>query len=259
MNLLRHLTGILLLLCLALPALAQPVGDSERRRTVGRKPKYRLTRQIINLPSYDDRLIHYGFFLAANYSNFRVKPSQTFTSNILNQATQRNPLWSMQPVGAVGFTTGFILNVRLNAFADARFLPTVAFYQRYIQFRYRNDSSSVQLNQSTYSFVELPFLVKLKSQRRGNFRMYLVGGIKPSFEVGAKRDEIDDSFLRTRKTDLAIDYGLGFDIYYPLFKFSPEIRFSHGIANMKYPDDNIYANSLNRLSTHTITIFLNFE
>lgn len=219
-----------------------------------------VTRKGQNLVAYDDRLLHYGFFLALNRSGFRAPASEYFNAQLFNPRIRPDAkLYAINPRHAVGFTTGFILNVRIFDLLDVRVLPTVSFYQRFVDFRYQNDSIVTELKQSTFSFVELPILLKFKSQRRNNTRMYMVGGFKPGIEVGSKKSEIQNDRLRSTTFDFAFEYGFGFDFYYPLFKFSPEIRFSHGIINLKNNDPNSYAYSISKLYTHTVTLYLNFE
>jgi hypothetical protein len=203
-----------------------------------------------NLPYYDDRLIHYGFTLGLNTTRFIPTESNYYL----------NPKDSVTSITApynAGFSLGFIFNLKLAEFFDLRALPTVSFYQRDVDYKLGTKSSSVQSTEST--FLELPLLVKYKSQRHGNSRMYVVGGIKPGIEAGAKKKEKKDTDLRTNNKDLSIDYGFGFDIYYPLFKFSPEVRFSHGLSNMLNHDNNPYALSLKKIVTHTVTLYLHFE
>ena len=156
-----------------------------------------------------------------------------------------------------GYSVGFIINLRLGEFFDLRLLPTFAYYQRDVSFVFKNKFSIIQSTES--GFMEIPLLCKYKSQRRGNFRMYMIGGLKAAVETGAKKKEKKDTELRTNNIDLCIDYGFGIDIYYPLLKFSPEIRFSHGLLNMLNNDNNNYSKSLDRLSTHTVSLFLHFE
>ncbi len=221
-------------------------------------PKRKMMGRGLNLPNYDDKVLHYGFFLALNYSTFRVNHSQSFADSALSGTTSGRIL-AINPVSIPSFTTGFILNLKLSQHFDVRILPTVAFYQRYLEFRFKTDSTVRQLQQSTFSFVELPILLKYKSKRRHNTRMYALAGIKPGLEVGAKRDEVDNSFLRVNTQDFAVEYGFGAELYYPLFKFAPEIRFSHGLANMMVKDPNPWARSMRRLTTHTVSIYFNFE
>ena len=247
-----------LLLCLSLYTVQAQNPLNQSTQVTGASRFKHLKGRGFNLPDYDNKRLHYGFFLAFNYSTFSVLHSEVFNRNV-NNPMLKNPLAAVNPIGGPGFTTGFILNARINDIWDFRILPTVSFYTRYMEMRFRNDSLSNQLNQSTYAFLELPIMVKYKSQRRHNTRMYMIGGIRPAIEVGAKREEIGDNFLRVNSADFSLEYGFGFDFYYPLFKFSPELRFSYGVSGMKYPDDNIYANSIKEFYTRTVTLYFNFE
>jgi len=235
----------------------------------GTAGQHKAKRRGLNLVGYDNRKIHYGFYLALNYSTFRVAPSQTMVDNV--KFRQANPdtsryatpvIYGMNPVGSPSFTTGFIFNYRLHEYLDFRFNPGVSFYQRTMQFRYarpQGDSTITQLNQSTFSFMEFPIMLKYKSKRRHNTRLYMIGGIRPGIEVGAKRSEVDQRSLRVRTFDITFEYGFGFDFYYPFFKFSPEVRFSTGFMNMVNPDNNEFANSIKKMTTQTVTLYLNFE
>jgi hypothetical protein len=201
-----------------------------------------------NLPNYDERFLHYGFSLGGNNTRFKTLYSANYIQN--------DSMLSVQSKNSAGFSLGFIVNLRLHKHWDLRLLPTVAFYDRTVRYQFKY-TSSAQTAQST--FIEFPLLLKYKSQRRKNTRMYVVGGLKGAIEAGAKKKDKKPTQLRTENTDLCIEYGIGLDIYYPLFKFSPEIRISQGIPNMLVNDPNIFAQSLSRLSTHTISLFLHFE
>jgi hypothetical protein len=204
----------------------------------------------VNLPGYDERWLHYGFTIGINSTRYKIAESSAFLNaigdSVVSVQSQNNP----------GFSLGFVMNLRLNPNWDLRLLPTVAFYDRIVNYTFKSAVSS-QSSQST--FIELPLLAKFKSQRRKNSRMYVVGGIKPCIEAGAKKREKKSSELRTNSMDFCLDYGFGFDIYYQLFKFSPEIRISQGLPNMLINDPNPFSMSLNRLTTHTVTLYLHFE
>lgn len=200
-----------------------------------------------NLPTYDDKALHYGFTLGVNASGFKSKVANGYFKD-----TVKNVYATYTP----GFSLGFIVNLRLHDHFDLRLLPTVGFYSRSITYDFTN-SSETQTIEST--FVEFPLLLKYKSQRRNNSRMYVIGGFKGAMEAGAKKKQRKSTDLRTDGFDLCLDMGVGFDFYYQLFKFSPEIRFSHGLLNLLSHDPNIYSSSLSRLSSNTISIYLNFE
>ena len=246
------------LMVLAGNVLAQ-TGEPKRQPKAGKTPQ----GDVTNLPNYDSRKFHFGFFLALNYGGFRARHSDYFNQQIQDK-TNKDRFNAINPVQSPGFTTGFIVSMRLTDLLELRFHPAVSFYQRTVEYRYADSLShnpvvSAELSQSTFSFIELPLLVKIKSVRRKNARMFVTGGIKPGIEVGSKRNEIAPDRLRTSSYDLQLEYGFGVDLYYPLFKFSPEIRFSHGLLNMAYNDPNAFRKSLATLYTHTVTLYFNFN
>lgn len=201
-----------------------------------------------NLPNYDDRFLHYGFTLGLNSTRFRPVASSTFYSDSLISVRSK-------PQG--GFNLGFVVNMRLSKYFDARLLPGVAFYTRAVQYQFAKGFSSNQTAESV--FIETPLLLKYKSQRRKNHRLYVVGGLKTAFEAGAKKKEKKKSELRTQNFDFTVEYGFGIDLYFQFFKFAPELRFSHGLTNLLNADPNLYSESLTKLTTHTITLYLFFE
>lgn len=254
-----------LLVILTVKSYAQP--RFQRRFDYNKRLKTR-DQSNINLPTYDKRLLHYGFYIGLNHSRFRAVNSQFFADQI-SDLENPNPIAAIKPRGGTGLTVGFILNLRVADNFDLRALPNVVFFQRSVDFHFgkrtlgqtaiSGDSIVTHLNQTTFSFVELPILLKFKSDRRQNMRMYVLAGIKPALEVGSYLSKVDDSFLRSNTNDFSLDYGFGAELYYPMFKFSPEIRFSHGVNNMRFPDSNIYARSIKSLFTHTVTLYFNFE
>lgn len=212
-----------------------------------------------NLPLHDTKRVHYGLYLGVHHARFRVQHSDSLVRRMAAGSPTR-----VNPKYFPGFGGGLVLNIRANNYMDVRFLPGVGFYSRVVEFKdlpqSANQSESLTVDQEVGSlFVELPLLLKYKSQRRGNTRVYFVGGVKPGFDLTSKRKNAEDSGLRTIERDLTIDYGVGLDLYYPFFKFSPELRFSHGLMNVKMPDHNLFSNSVRRLSTHTVTLYFFFE
>lgn len=203
----------------------------------------------INLANYEDRKLHYGFTLGLNSTRYSLIHSDFYV--------REDTVTSVLAPRSVGFSLGFILNYKLADYFALRLLPTVSFYERKVEYLLIDGSKIDQITEST--FIEIPLLAQYKSQRRGNLRFYVNAGLKAGIEAGAKKKEKKPSELRTQNFDLSFDYGIGMDIFYPFFKFSPEIRFSHGLLNMLNNDPNVFANSLNRVTTHTVSLFLHFE
>lgn len=204
----------------------------------------------LNLPNYDDRQLHYGFQIGLNVTQFKINQSDYFV--------QQDSVQSVKGVGTPGFSLGFILNYRLGEFFDVRLLPAVSFYERKINFRLNQVDNAVQAVFEA-SYIEFPLVVKYKSYRRGNSRMYMVAGVKPAIEVGGRKDERQNDELQTTNFDLSAEFGFGTDIYFPLFKFAPELRFSIGLLNLYREQDNVLSRSIESQTTHSISLYIMFE
>jgi hypothetical protein len=205
-----------------------------------------------NNPNYDNKKLTYGFLIGIHSSAFQIKYSDRFVTRDLDTVSAVLPSWSS------GFSLGFIVNYRLTEFLDLRITPEVAFYENKIRYQFTNDPPIDEAVENTV--VEFPILLKYKSERRGNIRMYMVGGVKPGIEASGKKN-IDQTrpTLEVKETHLNLEAGFGFDLYYPLFKFSPEIRFSRGIVDMLGNRENEYGQPLQRVNTNTITLYLLFQ
>jgi hypothetical protein len=205
-----------------------------------------------NLVDYDDLTVHYGFLMGGHSSQYRIKYNESFT------LPQYDSIHSIIPDRLGGFKLGFIVNVYLFQYLDFRVLPTVGFYENTLTYRFTDETSIRELKDAT--MMELPIMLKYKSVRRGNIAMYLVGGINPSWEAVGRGDNIDTrEKLELKRFNMSLDIGAGFDLYYPLFKFSPEFRYSFGQRNMLTNDINAYNVNLAELVTHNFAFFITFE
>jgi hypothetical protein len=205
----------------------------------------------INLPFYDERKIHFGFQLGGMMSKLNTAGSGFFVSDA-------DTTVAFTPLLSPGFSLGFIVSLRLKSeLWNLRFLPTVSFYERSVMFEYPNKNMVTKTYENT--FVEFPILVKYKSIRRGNMRMYMVGGLTAGFKVAGEKQKLDPDQILTVNNNLEISYGFGIDAYFDFFKFAPELRFSHGIGNIISSPNNPFANSIGAVTTHRVCLYLNFE
>ena len=205
-----------------------------------------------NLINYDNQWIHYGFMMGVHSSKYVIKHSEAFTSPALDT------LHSIVPGNLGGFKLMFVIDMKITDYLSFRMHPGASFYEYDLTYRFTDRSVIRELKSPT--MVELPLLLKYKSVRRGNIAMYTVFGIKPSLEASGKGDELDiEENLKTKNWDLAIDVGVGLDIFYPYFKFSPEIRYSYGLRNMLQGEANEFSAGLSRVTTQNLGIFMSFE
>ena len=203
-------------------------------------------------PNYDDRKFSYGFSIGIHSTSYEVKYSNQFVTK------KFDTVHSVQPQFIPGFSLGFLVNYRLNEFFDLRLMPKAGFYSHRLTYYYTNRTTQSQLIETT--MVEFPILIKFKSMRRGNVRMYMVGGFTPAFEASGKNDIGNSSgAIPVLKRNLSVDAGIGFDFYFPLFKFSPELRFTRGLVDMLGDEASVYKDPLSRLNTNTIGVYLIFQ
>ncbi len=207
----------------------------------------------INLPNYTERFLHYGFGMALHSSRYAIQYSDKFGS------AELDTLHSIVPVGMGGFKISFISNFRMLQYLDFRALVTVGFYENKLRYRSITGNTLEELVDAT--MVEIPLLFKYRSVRRENIGMYLIGGITPAIEARGKDDKAEArERLLTQSRTLAVEAGVGFDLYYPLFKFSPEIRYSWGLTNILLTEEeNRFNAGLKRITPHNITIYITFE
>lgn len=220
----------------------------------------------INNPNYDNRFVSYGFLLAIHTSNYKLEYSDAFATpeSPINNQYNLDQIHSVLPRWTTGFNLGFIVNFKFADMLDARLTPQVAFYEHHLDFRFLPGGATngpIKVEQVLEStLVEFPILLKYKSERRGNTRVYLIGGAKTAIEVSGKNKiESGNEILDIREGNLSVEAGFGFDIYFPLFKFSPEIRYSRGITNLHRPLENQFSAAIRELNTNTVTLYLLFQ
>ncbi|HTJ53373.1 MAG TPA: porin family protein [Cyclobacteriaceae bacterium] len=221
-----------------------------QHHTLAQRIKHRVKQ---NNPNYDDRKLSYGFLIGIHSTSYQIKYSKDFASPKFDSVTAVLPSWSP------GFSLGAIINYRIADFFDLRTTPKFAFYENRLKYTYSNRPSQEQLVETV--MVELPILLKYKSERRGNVRMYMIGGFKPGIEASGKKQITNSTSrgLEVKGTNLSAEMGFGFDLYYPLFKFSPELRFSRGLVNVLDRTNDPFAQPINRINTNTVTLYLLFQ
>ena len=206
----------------------------------------------LNLPNFDEQKVHYGFLIGGHSSRFRLKYSDEFITPDLDS------VHSILPTHKFGFKIGFIVNFHFFQYLDVRVAPTFSFYQLGLDYRYNDGTTLEELRDPTY--FELPILFKYKSVRRENRAIYLLAGITPAVKVsGNKRDEDSNDFLLIEKYNLSLDVGVGLDLFQPLFKFSPEVRYSFGLLNVLDNEENPFSAGIESLNIHSFTIYVTFE
>ncbi|WP_373522439.1 porin family protein [Aquiflexum sp.] len=220
----------------------------------------------ISSAGQDDKFISYGFFLAAHTNMWRMKYSEAFLDPT---NAPLNNIQSIIPVYSPGFSLGFLVNVRLHDQVNIMMTPKIGFYEFKTDVNYftepisnndvlANTRRQTYLNEAT--MVEIPLLFKYKAQRFNNTRMFFTGGGSAMFRT-KDQDEADIEDLVVTGRDFTVDFGVGFDFYFKYFKFSPEVRFSHGLLDLYRPEQTnpAFRDAISEIRRKSITLYLNFQ
>ena len=238
------------------PALAQRKRSDAIDRT--RKGKIKGIT-VENLSNYNQRFFRPGIYVAPTFSRFFIEQSAAYL-----QAAKAGQGIAANSIISPGLALGFIGDVRLgspNTPFHLRFAPGLRFESRRVEFTGRGAGmpDTIRTQEVATTQLEFPLLLKYQSNRRRNTRVYMIGGIKPSFTVTQRQNTPAINQLHVTSNDLLLEYGVGLDLFYPYFKFAPELRFSHGLRNILDPRNNRYSNSLQSLKTNSVTLYFNIE
>ena len=210
--------------------------------------------RVENLPTFDDRKVHYGFYLGINQNDFKlnIKNSPIFDANI-----------SVEPT--FGFNVGLIVELRLHKNLSLRFEPGLVSNSKKIIFNHLKNSSNPQdsIREIGSTYLHMPLVFKFSTDRYKNIRPYLLGGVSYDYNFSSNEANQDDNSagqFRMTTHNFMYEVGMGIDIYLNFFKFSPSIRGVFAINNeIKYDDDpnSKWTAPVNFMGTRGI--FLNFS
>lgn len=211
--------------------------------------------KIMNMAEHDQKPYYFGITFGWNYSTYRIRYSQSFVNS--------DTFKSIQPKYGPGFNLGLMGNLKLTNFIDLRFNPTLSFAEKPVSLNARDihGNDSVTNNTVESIYMQLPFQLKFKSDRIGNFRFYGLTGLKFDYDMAANaRSRRKDEFIKVSAADYGYELGVGFEFYYPNFIFSPEIKLSQGMGNQIFKDGkNPVSNAIDVLSTRMIVISIHLE
>jgi len=231
-----------------------------------------------NLPYIDDKLIHFGFSIGFNAMDFGITESgSTLDIYDKTKSTSGDIIYTQVGQGVYhvdvsdlspGFSVGLISDLRLNRYLNLRFTPTLNFARRQLIFnKITTTADSYKETVAIASIpVALPVYLKYSSERVGNYRPYLIGGLGTYFDLSSNDA---NPYVQLNKVSFYTEFGVGCDIYFPFFKLAPELKFAIGLGKnsdilnhdptLKDQKDKFYTEALSRLTSRAITLTFNFE
>ena len=202
--------------------------------------------KISNLQNFDQKKIHFGYYIGLNNYNYKLdylnNPNSNERINIEN---------------SFGFSVGLIGDLKLRKNLNLRFEPGLKTNK--LNVLYPNDEE--REIKSTY--IQLPLLLKYSAKRYNNIRPYVLGGLSTSFNLSSNQDNPQDNasnVFRVKTNTFYYELGFGIDFYLQYFKFSPSIRGVFSLKNELIPDNtstSFYTGNIDKMSARAI--FINFS
>jgi hypothetical protein len=213
----------------------------------------------------DQQDLSFGFSFSYVSSDFKIINQPSFRDPFLdeNGVRVKGPLNSISSKSTSGFGVGFLTRYRITEHLEVRTTPSLIFADRALHYSYVDPSEDVDKKVQTTS-VDIPLQLKLKSDRLGDFRAYVVGGLKYTQAIGSKKNadanlDLSEKLVKNVGGFASYEAGIGCDIYFEFFKLSPEIKISNSIGNVLMSENNPYSAPISRLGLHTIMFSLIFE
>jgi len=207
----------------------------------------------------------FGFSFSGVSSYYKIDKTlnwQTPFIDPVNNVAVTSPLTSISSSYVQGFAVGFLRRYRVTEHLELRTTPSIIFTDRMLSYTFVSDAPINKTISSTA--FDFPISVKLKSDRIGDYRGYLIAGVKYTETLGQKlNSDADaaplDKLVRNVGSYGSYEVGIGCDIYFEFFKFSPEIKLSNSFGDVLLHQNTAFSSPINSLKMHTIMFTFYFE
>ena len=225
----------------------------------------------------DQEDFNWGFsfqYIASEYKIIR-KPNwrDVFLDYEQNDRPITDKLNSISSPLSASFGIGFVINYKLTKNLDLRSTPTLVFNDRLVDYQYEipsvngpSDFVDGKTQQKvSATMVDLPLGIKLKSERRKDFRAYVLLGAKYSMDLASGKKNKDDDkaliykVLKNRKNFASYEAAIGFDLYFEYFKMSPELKVTHSFGDVLKHENHPFASPIEKAILRNFTFSLFFE
>jgi hypothetical protein len=219
-----------------------------------------LVRSDLNLLHYEYASpLRFGFSLGINI--FDLTAVNTLDNVVLDGVSRK--LRADVTTIRSGFDINAIIDYRIKRQWNLRVLPGISFGARNLEFFDDDTNELLHTMKIGSNYIELPVHLKFSAKRNSNFRPYVFAGVNGRYNLSAGSDEKGGVFLGFKHTEVAGEFGFGFEFYLAYFKFSIEAKFSTGPGNVlaKKPVEGYEAfyNAIDKLYSNMFMIKFHFE
>ncbi len=209
-----------------------------------------------NLAGFDNKTFHFGFILSGNKSDFSYSlvEDSAFTSGLMGISNAPQS----------GFNLALLGSAKLGRHLSLRFVPGLSFQDRGLNYVFAQNFGVDNILKRTEAVnLDLPLLLKIRTDRLTNFAAYALVGAKFSKDMQSQESVNqqleNDDILRIESSNYSLDLGAGIDFFLPFFKFAIEVKTELGLKNVLINDNNNYTNPIDKLKTRSYIVSLCFE
>ncbi len=204
-----------------------------------------------NFRDFNKKSYYFGINIGFNSSGYKLQQSGFFINNDSIRVTEGS--------SEIGVNMHMITNLKIGEYFDFRFIPGFSFAQRGFEYTPVHSNTTKYERKIESVFFELPFQLRYKSEPYKDKRMFVVAGLKYSYDVQSN-SKSRKSLIKIAPHDFQYEVGVGMQMFYPYFIFSPEIKFSRGLGNiLLYDRDRNESRILENVVSQIFTISFNFE
>ncbi len=210
-----------------------------------------------NLSKFDRRKYHFGFLLSANSSSF------DYSYHIENLT--EDSILGIANLPQAGFDLNLLASLDISPNFHLRFTPGLSFQDRGINYRVLTEDTELLLVKKTESvYLEFPLLMKIRTNRVGNFAAYAILGGKYGIDMQSQKNVNNNLsgnavIIKLKPNDYSIVSGAGFDFFLPYFKFGIEFKSAIGLPDVMIHEPNRFSGSIEKLQTRTFVVSITFE
>lgn len=212
-------------------------------------------KKVQNLPNFDRRQVHFGFTLGLNNTNFIYSSDLTASDSLI----------SVEANGAGGFNIGIVSDLHLNRLMSLRFLPSISFGERTIDYVFEDEPRNIfETKRIESTLLDFPLNLKLRTERDNNFAAYLVTGAKYSLDLASQHD-VDNGVnpanqvVKLAQHSYSWEVGAGTDFFLEYFKFSIELKMSVGFHDILIQDNTVWSAPFGEMRPKMMLLSFHFE
>jgi len=181
----------------------------------------RAQKEVIEYSSdLDHKTIHFGFYLGLNKKDFKISYTQ--------------PNTFVEVDASAGFNIGIIAGWKIHKNLTLRLEPGLSSNTKTLAFTNILGGQRDSIRKIGATYLRIPLLLKLNTNRMGNMRPYVIGGVSYDYNFSSNEKNPDDNFsgeFRMSTHNFSYEVGFGVDLYLYWFVFSPSIRGVFAINN----------------------------